>query len=437
VKGVDTSIKDTKRRRAFDFKQAKELVSIPIEQYAEIVGFLAKNDCNGLKKHEKNLREFIENETGNTILHECVIFDADSCLSYCLDLFEKRDPSNKSQETSIDLALKLRKDKCLTVFLIHVIDNGNLEEAAFLINNHKAKITKIYDCSKIVGIDTKCLNEQILMMHDKNGESILYAAVKEKNVQYVKRLIDMKCELSYEGKTGNVFHLLAANNDKESFEILNYIIDKRHMSLINKINAEDANGNFPLNIAFEKNNINAFKLLMEKNAMFNRDNDKFKKLRFILCTSDEYFPFLEAIINNLDNNFGIDEVDPETKKTMMTMACENFCTKTIGLLARCGAIIKDTTILHRLASNENYNPILSEVLKNHHFNGNIDVENDDGYTALQCAALGKNIEGINYLVKAGANLLKAIHLPGLESFIKDHLIQLNSEKMKEKKKTRK
>ena len=402
-----------------------------------------------LNDNFKELEEYInskpssfnikQEETGNNIIHLCVLYNAENCLRFCIEEDErKKFEKNEKGETPLFMEglkiIKKGKQKPSNIFnilagnhkyydkyidepdnrgyniLLESIEKGNIEFAEFLVLKQKSKIIKLVDNERILPLDFYWINKEAFSLKDQRGESLLYTAVRTKNTQFIKDVFEHheSYEISLEGPNETVVCFLASKKEEEYIKILDFIAENFRDN--RKFNSPNRNDETPLQISLKNENLEAFKIISTKYyscECFIPD----------LCSDDLYLPFIKLLFNN--EGISVDSVDPVTNKTMLHVASENNCTEIIKYLMSKNASplipYNRTTLLHILAGDKKYSNVLNLILSNNsNFNDDIDKKNSGNLTAFEIAAIADNKEVFPSFIKAGASVgivLRSLNVP--------------------------
>lgn len=252
------------------------------------------------------------------------------------------------------------------------------------------KLAMEHKNKKMINILLKtCPNEQLFMLGEKNGNSLLHEAARFGHLDLVKKLID-----------GNEDFIYIQNNNKQQavhwigiddFEIGKLLITEKN------INSIDENKWTPLHYFVSKNHFELAKYVIEKGASIDEEDSLKESPLHMACTKG-FYEMVELLIENKADINKIGILTP----LMASIESDNFDMDIVYLLLSYNV---DTTIkvfgvtaLHIAIQTGIYRIV--EALVNE--KKSIDIEDDDGNTPLDLARLNKASEIIKILLYKNA-----------------------------------
>ena len=443
-------ITDCKGRTPLDLNNGSFLLNFIIDSM--------KSDSHEWLNFIFNLKPIAINikqeDTGNNILHLCVLHNAVKCLQICMQRDEKKkyEKNNKGETPLFMEGSKIIQSRCQQTtpifnilagnhdsynkyidepdnrgytILLESIEKGCLQFATILVHVYRSKIIKLIDNEKVLLFNWDLINKEALLLKDQKDESLFYTAVRTKNYNAINFFLnlDKSFDVSFDGPHETTICFLADKRNNEYISILNSIAAQ--LTKEEKFNAPNQNHETPLQISLKSKNFEAFKIIATRNR-------EFTSILPELCSSDENCKFIEYLLQG--NLILVNNVDPVLNKTMLHIACENNCTEIVKLLMSKGACpyikCNETTLLHILAKDKSKVNLMRIIFfYPWNFRYAINIKNNHNLTAFRIAAIENNIEVVSLFLKLGAPKRDIIHLQNLSEQIKN-MIKVHEESSK-------
>lgn len=333
---------------------------------------------------------------GNSALHLAVQNNDESMAIMLLQMGIDHQLLNDNKETAIVMAIRLHLHK----MVISLLENG-----------------AIYDFKQ----------------KDENGMIPFHKTAFEGNIKLLETFLEIgqaPCQRDHKGNT--ILHYAAMNDKKEVFELLS----KRGELNQNILNLENNEGNTPLFICVNSNNWDLVKLLIKYGANFEYLSSKDGKSILHRAVLEKNMDIIDKLITG--NKFKVGLVDKENntalhyaaingdyeiakylldKKADFTVVNNNgdtplHCACFFGNYKIASLLLDIKKSDPNIVNNRKRTPLHESALQGQvgliklllDKKAEIDMEDDEGHTALELAILSNQQEYATELIKFGAKV---------------------------------
>jgi hypothetical protein len=349
------------------------------------------NDTNMLKKYLTDINDiYLINNHGDTIYH--ILFDNFEFISWLIQTYDNID-LNVCNNDNMTILLKNiiatnQNDKLIKLLLDHT--NINFPETSPPLNvaiSHK-KTSVIDNLLKHDKIDVNTIDNE-------HGTPFLYAtfaacdSTQQENLSLLNKLIDMKANINYTGRNGElnplihaikthkneVADILITNNfnvnlfDKSMCLPLHYITENVSPAIIAKLiyysdlNKQNIDGNTPLHILSKNNMWENYNVILETKQLdtFIKNRKQVSPINSIMEGNiNNYLDMVtKSYINNMNN-----------KKLKKIYGNESSCIDNFDQ-ARCSQILKNhiLTNMNSIPTPSDSHIIINQL--DHNMNNNV------------------------------------------------------------------
>lgn len=215
------------------------------------------------------------NGLGNTPLHLCAKWGFSKAVRLLVDYHAERNILNQDQESPLDVAqcskiqtmLKSSRDKNDVNYFKSQTTSSSMQIEKMNQNFKLFKAIRAGEPALVFRLLQDRLKDQAplkssLLMYDKQGFSLLHAAVKSHNQEIVQRLVEMGVPILVHAQSSGMtpLHLAALNNDQFMVELLSRQVSAKGL------NAQDKLGNTCLHYCVESGDVEIMSHLLSKGA---------------------------------------------------------------------------------------------------------------------------------------------------------------------------
>jgi len=270
----------------------------------------------------------IQNNDSQTPLHIAVANEDQTLVDYFVTCDAKSDIPDNEGVTAAELASRLENSAMSEALPVKV---KKLFQPPADVTKGLLTAIKSGDADTIRGLlDSGYLDEHVLETILENGETSLHTAVKLKNVEISKMLVQGGAKIETKNDDGNtVLHLAAENGDLTTGRFL--------LTVKAKPNVTNNDGDTPLHVACRKRNVNIVELLLGKfNANINIRNKNGDTPLFVAvranCTQA-----IKDLLNSSQADQDVRTGRAENGDTLLHIATHNKDPDLAKLLVQWGA----------------------------------------------------------------------------------------------------